>query len=339
MIEPVDEAMTAAAGAGSGKQPERAPRGLLEVIGHNGRVRQRLPWHGRTLRVGRAYDNDLIIDDPYVDAHHLSLTAAADGCPEAVDLESVNGILAVGSRQRQVRVALGQSGSGGVWLGHTRISYRPLDGQVAPTLKDVAAHGPLRLFTRHWWVWLTILLALAAMLFDAALDLQKEVTLARALQDSFVPLVGLLLWSGLWGLINFTSTQRWNLVTHLSIAAFFVVAWFLTYHGLSLLAFGLAWDAAWPWLERISRWLMLTLLLLSHMRYALRGNARAQGLAAAAMVTLGLGWGALDQLSSQAEFNPSPKVQPLIRPPAFVLRQPGSVEEFMQHSEQRFSED
>lgn len=45
------------------------------------------------IRVGRAPDNDLIIEDPFVDAHHLQLDLTEDGAWSIHDLDSTNGTL------------------------------------------------------------------------------------------------------------------------------------------------------------------------------------------------------------------------------------------------------
>jgi hypothetical protein len=48
---------------------------------------------GESISVGRAPDNDLIIEDPFVDAHHLQLNFAEDGAWSIHDLDSINGTL------------------------------------------------------------------------------------------------------------------------------------------------------------------------------------------------------------------------------------------------------
>ncbi|GHI09962.1 ABC transporter ATP-binding protein [Streptomyces cellostaticus] len=49
------------------------------------------PLPARTIRIGRADDNDLVVDDLTVSRHHAELRARADGGHEIVDLGSHNG--------------------------------------------------------------------------------------------------------------------------------------------------------------------------------------------------------------------------------------------------------
>ncbi|MGH8034521.1 MAG: FHA domain-containing protein, partial [Lysobacterales bacterium] len=64
--------------------------GVIEVLNRSGQVVQRLAWNGRKLSIGRAYDNDVIVDDRYVCPHHLEL-AQDSGRLLARDLGSING--------------------------------------------------------------------------------------------------------------------------------------------------------------------------------------------------------------------------------------------------------
>jgi hypothetical protein len=56
----------------------QASPGVIEVMNRSGQVLQRVPYSGGRLSVGRAYDNDIIVGDPYVCPHHLQI-CDADG--------------------------------------------------------------------------------------------------------------------------------------------------------------------------------------------------------------------------------------------------------------------
>ena len=95
---------------------------ILEVADHRGRVRFRTgldPTQPETL-VGRALRNHVVLDDPYVDGHHLRITATEDGGWRFADLGSVNG----------------------VWLGHSGI--RRADGAIAAGLELKIGRSMLR---------------------------------------------------------------------------------------------------------------------------------------------------------------------------------------------------
>ncbi|MFJ8052816.1 FHA domain-containing protein [Streptomyces luteogriseus] len=74
------------------RTPERPS--AVSMPAHTGTYRQPTtvrPLPSRTVRIGRATDNDLIIDDLQVSRRHAELRALADGTYEIIDLGSHNG--------------------------------------------------------------------------------------------------------------------------------------------------------------------------------------------------------------------------------------------------------
>lgn len=64
----------------------------LEVLDRDGRVRQALAVTAWPVTIGRAIDNDLVLDDPHVAAHHAVLEAEEDGTPRLRVLPGRNGM-------------------------------------------------------------------------------------------------------------------------------------------------------------------------------------------------------------------------------------------------------
>lgn len=72
------------------------------------------PLPARTVRIGRAADNDLVIDDLVVSRRHAELRVLADGTYEIVDLGSHNGTYLNGQPVTRARLAAGDI----VGVGH-----------------------------------------------------------------------------------------------------------------------------------------------------------------------------------------------------------------------------
>ncbi|MFJ6705529.1 MULTISPECIES: FHA domain-containing protein [unclassified Streptomyces] len=83
---------------------------------------RRLP--ARTLRIGRAPDNDVVLDDLTVSRHHAELRAHPDGSHEVVDLDSHNGTYLNG--RAVFRAPLGPRDL--VGIGHS--SFCPVGGRL-----------------------------------------------------------------------------------------------------------------------------------------------------------------------------------------------------------------
>ncbi|MEW2303869.1 FHA domain-containing protein [Streptomyces sp. NPDC006655] len=82
------------------------------------------PLRARTVRIGRAPDNDVVVDDLVVSRHHAELRAHPDGSYEIVDLDSHNGTYLNG--RSVTRAPLGPRDVVGV--GHS--AFCLVDGQL-----------------------------------------------------------------------------------------------------------------------------------------------------------------------------------------------------------------
>ncbi|MFA9217186.1 MAG: FHA domain-containing protein, partial [Sphingomonadaceae bacterium] len=109
----------------------------VELLGANGEVLQRQRYQQLPIRIGRAYDNDLILDDAHSGAHHASVSLNERGELLMTDLGSQNGSIYRGHRISHL--VLG--GNTVVRLGHTRLRIRAADFPVAPEVPDTTMHG------------------------------------------------------------------------------------------------------------------------------------------------------------------------------------------------------
>jgi signal transduction histidine kinase len=91
--------------------------------------------------IGRAYDNDVVLDDPYVAPHHVRLAREADGALYAEDLGTVNGISTGPRARRQSRVPL--DGREVLHVGRTLLRVRD-DGHGFAEAPSHRINGRLR---------------------------------------------------------------------------------------------------------------------------------------------------------------------------------------------------
>ncbi|MDR2809638.1 MAG: FHA domain-containing protein [Tannerellaceae bacterium] len=57
------------------------------------------------IKIGKANDNDYVVNDSHVSRHHAQLTRDVDGCLLLIDMDSANGTYVNGSRIAQKRVS------------------------------------------------------------------------------------------------------------------------------------------------------------------------------------------------------------------------------------------
>ena len=105
-------------------------RALLEVLDRDGHVRQVVAVERWPLRIGRALDNDVVLSDPHVAAHHCDIDSS--GATSAARLvvnagETRNGVVArhaTPSAARRPRARCRQRRARRLQLGRTRLRLR-----------------------------------------------------------------------------------------------------------------------------------------------------------------------------------------------------------------------
>ena len=166
----------------------------IEVLARDGEVRSRERVDSGEARIGRAFDNDVVIDDPHVAPHHLRIFRGEDGELVAEDLGTVNGLYAEHGAVRVPRVA--SKGAAGLRIGRTVL--RVHDGTQA-----VAAEKPLTPPRAHarWDVGLAAGLFLLILLLNW-LNLTTEPNANVVLLPMIGLATALALWTGLWAVLS-----------------------------------------------------------------------------------------------------------------------------------------
>jgi hypothetical protein len=165
------------------------PPFFIELLTRDKHLKTRHRFEQLPIRIGRSYENDLIIDDPYVAANHAIVELSDDEQLIIRDLESENGIVSEGKKQRQVVLE-----NNVIRLGHTNLQVRHAGFEVAKALLDKASH--------RWEGWppaltglvLVILSGLGSSWINAAESISIVGTFANIALMVFL----VLLWCGGW---------------------------------------------------------------------------------------------------------------------------------------------
>lgn len=207
---------------------------FLEVLTRDGAVQHRQRFEQLPVRIGRAYANDLILDDPHVAPFHATLEEQ-DGRWVLRSGETRNGIVVDRRAQDQVDM----QGHTEVRLGHTRLRVRGVDHPVAEELADTVSHG--------WEGALPAVsgLALASLvlLADEWLGGDSASDLFTLLLGTFFGLVLAVMWAAFWALLNRVLAGSARFGRHLFIASLSLLVFVLWYQAPGILAYRLSWPA------------------------------------------------------------------------------------------------
>ena len=306
------------------------PCGVIEVLNRSGQVLQRYMYEGAVVKVGRAYDNDIIIEDPYVCPHHLSISNE-DGRLFFEDLESINGTW---NRKGRTRLSRAELTEGELFqLGHSQLRFRSTHAAVDPTRKDTARRGLYNLLGRVWMLPLAAVLCVLTLVLGNILDSPRNPSAGTLAGQLDYPLLGVMLWSGSWAMINRLIAHRANFKIHLSVAALAVAALFVNSQGISLLGFAFGWSESIAWIKTMGQILVIGTALIVHLKFATHGKTWVQALGAGVFATILMGLPQYEQLSQDNEFSNLPRLDPVLKPPAVKLVSGVSVESFLKRAD------
>ncbi len=190
---------------------------LVEVRDRRLHLRSRHRIDRFPAAIGRAYDNDIVVDDRYVDAHHASLALDDDGVVVIEDLNSVNGVRDGLRGVRTARVRLPSGGT--VRLGETVL--RVLDvGHAVARAVPLADEGRLVEALRSpGTAWLAIGVSLALSALFAWLNQYDDERAVVLVSAGLFLFSGLCVWAGIWAIVGRAQGGRSRFLTHLAIAS------------------------------------------------------------------------------------------------------------------------
>ncbi len=310
--------------------PAQAPLGCLELLDRAGRVVGRFPLAGEALRLGRAYDNDVVLDDPYVCPHHLEVCWTDEGLAVR-DLESVNGLLVGKGEKREARALVPSNGR--FRIGRTTLRFRSRDFPLPPTWVDRSAHSPLRLFERPWFLALAYLATLAHLVLGLHLESVEPFDGLHLANEVLAALAVLLVWAGLWAFPSKLVAHRWNFFIHSGIACAGLLGLGLWETAAGYACFALDLDGALPLLENIGYFTLVGGVVYAHLSYVTAAAPLRLARWALAIALVLVGLEVLVAQLEQREFSDSPNYTFTLKPPAFRWAPGATAEEFFARAE------
>lgn len=297
--------------------------GAIEVIDRTGRVQARMRVEHLPFRIGRALDNDLVLDDPHVCAHHAELSG--DGELALVDCGSLNGSFLGAERQRRERIELGQGAE--LRVGHTHLRFRGADEQVAATLADPMAGSRWLGLDRWRWGVAALAGSAAVVVGEHIVASPQALRLGVALSATAPALIVLALWALSWSLVNRVIAHRFHYIGHLVIGCLGVIAGSLLEVFGSYLGFALAEDDALALVTTVFGAAVISTVIFGHLRLISTGSGRRL---LAPAILVGVVFLALTTLPDAGDnrFSSEPSFSTSLKPPAAALRSGRDGESF-----------
>lgn len=300
---------------------------VIEVCDEHGRARERLRAERFPVRIGRAYDNDLIVDDPYVCPHHCEVTLDEAGEVVVNDLGSVNGTCLQGDRARAEQVRPGATRK--VRLGHSVLCFKDPSQLVAATRRDPVAAGG--------WPPRSLPLSLAVLLLGGVvmavmgfLGSYSEFKYERYFISEQIPaLVAVAAWASIWAIVSRITMQRFAFLRHATILVSILLLVMLSDYVLEFLKFGFATARPFELVSTLISVVAIALLLYWHLRLCTEQSRTRLLTISAAIAVVSIGLFEVDAYLDGKEFNGYPAYSRSLKPPVFQLVESRPVERFL----------
>lgn len=207
---------------------------FVEILTRTGEVVHRHQVAALPIRIGRAYDNDFILDDVHTAAHHAIVEAGEDGQLSLRDLASKNGLVHLGKRQTQVQI----DGNTVVRLGQTSLRIRSSDFVVEEEAFDTNNYNWEGLPPALTGILMICLMAFSSIWVG---ETDKFAPVRYFMAMAGILSVGLI-WSGVWTFANRLFSGHARFGRHVFIAACGMVVLEIFGHLSGLLAFAFSWE-------------------------------------------------------------------------------------------------
>jgi pSer/pThr/pTyr-binding forkhead associated (FHA) protein len=275
----------------------------IEILSRRREVTARHRFVAAEVRIGRGYDNDLVIDDPYLAARHLRIYRGEDGALVAEDLGSANGMF-VGN-QRTQRTLVG--GDHPIRIGHTQLRIRDQS-------YSVAGERPAETPVSHWP---TAVALAAAILGIEAASLWLAETAEPKASRYLLPLLSIglavLAWAAVWTVLSRIFSERARFERNLTIALAGLLSYSVYREFAQFAAFALSWRFPAGY-EYAATWLILGGVAFYHLREINPSRLALKGGIVAAMLVIAVVTQTLTQSETRADLGQQSYLHRLLPP-------------------------
>ncbi len=258
----------------------------VEVLSRSREVIARYRCAGPEIRIGRSYDNDVVLDDPHVAPRHLRIRRGETGRWIAEDLGSVNGLYLDHGSDRFGWLEI--DGDRPIRIGNSYLRVRDWDYGVAP-------ERPYQPRSRRW----PTLAGLGALL--AAVDLgtswlgeTTEPRVSRYLVSVLTVAVLLAAWTAVWSVLSRIFSGQARFERNLLIALVGTLAYSLYREFADFATFAFSWRVLAAY-QFVGVWSLLAAVCFLHLREVSPARLGLKACLVLALLTIGISVQVLNQ--------------------------------------------
>lgn len=308
---------------------------VVQISDKHGERLQRLDSNLTKIKFGRGWDNDVIIQDKYVDPHHFNLQIE-DGAARLIQTGTTNGTQIEGNSLEREVVDYRYGDS--VKIGDTRLKIFDSSQPVVPTTQRSPWFFRVQqIRSGYGLAGLTVMAVITAVLFAWGFE-TEPFTRSVAMVEVFSTLLVLLMWSLACGFISKLVRHESNFFIHWAIGCI----GFVTLHVVSLLVnitrFNLQQQLAGEIVASLAYGLIGTMLLYAVFSYTTFWQPRLRMLwsGSCVLAVLAVAYSSYYLQEDHERWSARTNTEQATYPPALLVRSDVTVEQYVQELESLF---
>jgi hypothetical protein len=305
---------------------------VLEVLEKSGKVRERARLCSFPVKIGRAYDNDVILDDEYVSPHHLQIVRDEQGMLRASDMNSENGLYQIPSLKRVESMQIATDNQ--LLLGATHIRIRRANFAVAPTARaDRRRHSIQNTLARGRLFALLLLAAAGAMLMESYLGTFQKIKYSRLALDITTSMLVFLVWPAIWAFVGRLLGHRSVYFAHANILFLAMLSLYALGYLNDYYSFAFSAEAPAKLIEALAFTLVGGVLLYGHLHFATQLKHKTLAISSSLVVGCILGISMFSDYVSDIQFSSNLSYPTVLKPVSSIIGQPLSSEAFFSRAQ------
>ena len=305
---------------------------IIEEISRNHKLLNRHRLEQNHISVGRDYQNDIILADPYICPQHLSLNFV-DGNWYLSDQNSINGSR-LESKQGKLDKLDQQIVHDGdiIVLGKSQLRIVFSDHQVATTIAFSPFESVIDFIRHPLAVFIAVSLFMLIAGNIAYLNQQTETNVSQIFVSAFTMTLLFALWPSCVALVSHLTKHEPRILAQLGISfSFFILMWFSDFLE-NIIAFNSSSNAILSIVITLVPIALAFCLFWLNSYIGFHVSARRRVFVALSITALLFGGSYLIQYSKKPDFSPHPSYNSTIMAPSFRLSASSNVDEFIKQS-------
>lgn len=302
---------------------------VVEII-HTGQIPKDYQiFDTQEVRIGRGYQNDCIITDPFVSENHCILRKEGDGWV-LIDEESENGTYSRKQRKevKKIRIEFGDE----VVIGKTCLRFLSTETSVEPAKLLILKSKSHRRLSQGVNSWSLILLTLLIYAVNTHLESFERLSFNKLMAVSLWQMVSVLIWASIWSFVGRLikhRTQFWGQVSVTCLFWIILVPASFMLEAVGYLSGSLVFHSIFFALV-ISA--LFTALLTRNLSIATNLSRLKQIMISGTISFLIVSIGSISYFAFKDEFNPMPSYYAQLQPPFIKVRSSQKIDDFIKDS-------